>query len=296
VRWALGHWSAAREQTLQAARAVRGDRDEAQIVGMAETAKCLAMIERDLPQADAMLMEAGRLAARNGFSHHAIAAGLGMLRFHENRLDEAAELFSEARTLCKSAGDRVSEFQANEYLVLLDLQRGRFDDARERSRQLLALGDKLREGSEEPFARAMAGLCDYAIDDDDSGLEAALADLRVADAKHRLACVLTRAALIDCQRGRGAAAKRRAGEGLQYATLLERATEMLLANAVLAKDCAANGQPHEAARLAQEVTRLSQAGAAVWTREIAAHLEATQADPALPNPLGGRRPAAWGRR
>lgn len=297
VRWAQGHWSAAREQTLQGMRAVRGDRDEAQIVGMAETAKCLAMIERDLPQADAMLMEAGRLAARNGFSHHAIAAGQGMLRFHENRLDEAADLFSEARTLCKSAGDRVSEFQANEYLVLLDLQRGRFDDARERSRQLLALGDKLREGSEEPFARAMAGLCDYAIDDDDSGLEAALADLRVADAKHRLACVLTRAALIDCQRGRAAPAKRRASEALQYATLLERATEMLLANAVLSKDCAANGQVQEAARLAQEVTRLSQTSAAVWTREIAAQLEAAQADPALPgdlNPLGGRRTAAWG--
>jgi DNA-binding SARP family transcriptional activator len=37
VRWTQGQWTAAREQTLQAVRAVRGGQDEAQIVGMAET-------------------------------------------------------------------------------------------------------------------------------------------------------------------------------------------------------------------------------------------------------------------
>jgi hypothetical protein len=280
VRWALGHWSAAREQTLQAVRAVRGGRsgggahDEAQIVGMAETAKCLVMIERDIPQADAMLAEASVLAARSGIRHHAIAAGLGMLRFHEDRLDEAAELFRDARTLCKSAGDRVSEYQANEYLVMVDLQRGRLTDASDRSRELLVLGDKLREGSEEPFARALAALCDYATNDDDFSLEVALGDLRVADAKHRLACVLTRAALIDCQRGRAEPAKRRAAEALSYATLLERATEMLLANAVLAHDCASHGDGQGADAFIREVRRLAAAGAAVWTRQIVQRLEA----------------------
>ncbi len=272
VRWAMGHWSEAREQTLQAMRAVRGGRDEAQIIGMAETAKCLVMIERDIPQADAMLAEASKLAGRNGFSHHAIAAGLGMLRFHADRLDEAADLFREARTLCKTAGDRVSEYQANEYLVMVELQRGRLADARERSRELLALGDKLREGSEEPFARAMARLCDYAIDDDDQGLEAALADLRVADAKHRLAYVLTRAAVLDCERGRAEQATRRATEALGYATQLDRATEMLLANAVLSRDCTVAGDKAGATRFAQEAERLSTRGAALWTREILTRL------------------------
>lgn len=275
VRWAMGHWSAAREQTLQAMRAVRGGRstsDEAQIVGMAETAKCLVMIERDIPQADAMLAEASMLAERSGFSHHAIAAGLGMLHFHADRLDDAAERFREARTLCKSAGDRVAEYQANEYLVMVELQRGRLAEARERSRELLALGDKLREGSEEPFARAMARLCDYAIDDDDHGLEAALADLRIADAKHRLAYVLTRAALIDCERGRADAATHRATEALGYATQLDRATEMLLANAVLSRDCSVAGDKAGATRFAQEAERLSTRGAALWTHEILTRL------------------------
>ena len=126
----------------------RGAGDEEHIVGMAETARCLAMLERDLSHADAMLMEAQALAERKHLSHHAIPAALGMLRFHENRLDEAAELFKEARTLCKSAGDRISEFQAHEYLVMMEIERGRFEAARAHCAALIELGDKLREGSE----------------------------------------------------------------------------------------------------------------------------------------------------
>lgn len=55
--------------------------------------------------------------------------------------------------MCKSAGDRISEYQANEYLVMLDLQRGRLVEARERCQELLTLGDKLREGSVWPAQR-----------------------------------------------------------------------------------------------------------------------------------------------
>jgi DNA-binding SARP family transcriptional activator len=279
ARWTLGHWSAAREQTLQATRAVRGGDLEAQIVGLAETGKCLVMIERDISQADAMLMEASSLAERKRFSHHAIAAGLGMLRFHANRLDEASECFIQARALCKAAGDRVAEYQANEYLVMIDLQRGQIDEARARSRALLALADKLREGSEEPFARAMVALCDYAADDIATGLEPALSDLRVADAKHRLAYILTRAALLDCERGRADLARQRATEALRYATLLERATEMLLANAVLARDCAASGEARLSAQHRAEVDRLAGAGAALWTRAITSRLRAPARPP-----------------
>ncbi len=276
VRWEQGRWGAAREQTLQAERAVRGGDEESRIVGIAETAKCLAMIERDLSEADAMLMEASALAKRRGFTHPAIAAGLGMLSFHENRLDEADDLFREARTLCKSRGDRVNEYLANEYLIMLDLQRGRLLQARERCNELLMLGGKLREGSEEPFARAMLGLCNYAIDDEQEGMDAALADLRVADAKHRLACILARAALLDCERGRIDSAIGRATEALEYATLLERATEMLIANAVLSHASESRGDRTAAERYASEVARLASAGASVWTREIVEKLDKKQ--------------------
>jgi tetratricopeptide (TPR) repeat protein len=268
VRWEQGRWGAAREQTLQAERAVRGGDEEARIVGIAETAKCLAMIERDLSEAGAMLMEASALAKRRGFSHPAIAAGRGMLSFHENRLDEADDLFREARALCKSLGDRVNEYLANEYLIMLDLQRGRPLQARERCNELLMLGGKLREGSEEPFARTILGLCNYAIDDEQDGMDAALVDLRAADAKHRLAYILTRAAVLDCERGRIDSAVDRATEALKYASLLERATEMLIANAVLSHAGGSRGDYNAAETHAREVARLAVSGASAWTTQI----------------------------
>jgi DNA-binding SARP family transcriptional activator len=269
VRWQHGHFSGAREQSLQSERAARGGSEENHIIGMAETAKCLVLIERDLSQADAMLMEAEARAERRRFRYHAIPAAMGMLRFYENRLDEAEELLREARTQCKCAGDRINEYQANEYLVMIAIQRGSFDEARRHCRDLLSLGKKLREGSEYPFARALHGLCDYALQDDDAALDAALEDLRIADAKHRLAYVLTRAALLDYERGRIEPALRRATEALGHAELLQRSSEMLLAHVVLGLGLEAVGDSTEARGHAAKVTALEAAGVAAWAKNMA---------------------------
>jgi hypothetical protein len=239
---------------------------------MADTAKCLLMLERDLTQADAMLMEAEGLAARRRMRHHSIAAGQAMLRFYENRLDEAEELFKQARTLCKYAGDRVNEYQANEYLVMINFQRRRYADARARCSELLTLGKKLRGGSEAPFASALHGLCVYAIEDDPDTLDRALLDLRAADAKHRLACVQTRAALLDYERGRIDTAVARASEALACAELLERATEMMLAHVVLGFGKEAIGRNADAKRHFAAVDALEAAGVAEWARGMAAKL------------------------
>jgi DNA-binding SARP family transcriptional activator/tetratricopeptide (TPR) repeat protein len=276
VRWTHDHWTGAREQILQSERAARGGREEDHLIGMAQTAKCLAMLERDLSHADAMLMEAQSVAARKRLRHPAIPGGFGILRFHENRLDEAEELLKEARTLCKCAGDRVNEYQANEYLVMIDIQRGLYADARVRCGELLAIGEKLRAGSEAPFARALQGLCGYALDDLPQALDTALDDLRIADAKHRLAYVLTRAALIDFERGRFDKAIARAAEALGYAELLERATEKMLAHVVLGLAREASGEGAEARRHLAEAAELEAAGVAEWARGLPARLTATE--------------------
>lgn len=270
VRWEHGQWSAAREQSLQSARVVRGGRVRDQIVGIAQTAKCLVLLERDLPQADAMLMEAQALAENQHFHHHAIPAGAGMLKFHQNELDEAEELLKEARTLCKTEGDRVSEYQVNEYLAMIDYERGRIDEACERCAELVELGKKLRHGSEEPHAHTMAGLCQYAREDNDEPLDEALAALRVADAKHRLAFALNRAAQLDYERNRPDKAIARASEALEYATLLNRRSEMLVAHAVLKQALAMQGDSGSAARHASAIEELTATGVAEWAKAHAA--------------------------
>jgi hypothetical protein len=264
VRWAHGQWAYAREESLQSERVVRGAKGEDHIIGMAETAKCLAMIERDLSKADAMLMEAKALAARHGINYYAIHAGQGMLRFHENRMEEAEELLKESRNLCKSAGNRIDEFQANEYLMMIEFERGRYAEATHYCEAMQAIGEKLRVGSERPFANALAALCMYAADDQSDALEPALEQLRVADAKHRLAYTLTRAAQLDCERGRLDAATRRATEALEYATLLQRNTEVALARAILACTSRAGGDRAAASAHDAAIAELEAAGVATW--------------------------------
>ena len=189
-----------------------------------------------------------------------------MLRFHENKLDEATELFKESRVLSKSAGARIDEFLANEYLAMIEFQRGRYDEARAYCELLEQIGEKLRVGSEGPFARTLTALCDYASSDDSQALDAALEQLRIVDAKHRLAYTLTRAAQLDCERGRMDDAGRRASEALEYATLLQRATEMILARAVLCCTCRENGDATAAAEHAAAITELESAGVAEWAK------------------------------
>ncbi|MFY0990643.1 hypothetical protein [Halomonas sp. C05BenzN] len=272
VRWAHGQWADAREEALQSERVTRSADDSEQIVAMAETAKCLAMLERDLEQAREMLADAWALAAQRRLSHPALPMAQGLLAWHGNRVDEADARFKEARTLCKASGDRLGEFQANEYLMMMDVEHDRFDAAQSRCRLLVELGGKLRDGSEAPFALAARGLCHYALTDDATLLAEALDPLRAADAKHRLSWMLNRAARLDLQRNRPAAAITHAREALAHAQALERATGQLLAHHVLAQAHRVTGDAAAHQYHAAAVAALEQAPVARWAWQRAADL------------------------
>ena len=182
----------------------------------------------------------------------------------------AEELFKDARTLCKTAGDRMAEYQANEYLVMISVERGRFGEAAERAGALKDLGERLRQGSEGPFARSLLALCVYALEDEQAPLEPSLEALRLVDAKHRLAYVLTHAALIDLERGRAQLAVERASEALEYAQVLERATEMMLARAILCCGQQQLNGPVDEHRIA--LAELEEAPVARWARQRAREL------------------------
>lgn len=277
VRWVHGQWSDAQRDSLQAERVTRAGSDEDHIIGMAETAKCLALLERDLSHADAMLMETRSLAARQQMHCAAIPAALGILRYYENNLGEAEELLQEARTLFKSQGERVNEFQANEYLIMIDIERGAFDAALRHCKQLIDIGQKLREGSEEPFARALEALCSYAITGEDRNLDVCLESLRQADAKQRLTYILTRAALLDIDLGVTQSAQKRACEALDYAELLDRNSDKMLAHLVMAQvmRTKASQSADDSNRYKQHLdamAELTKTTVAKWARDKAAPL------------------------
>jgi DNA-binding SARP family transcriptional activator/Cdc6-like AAA superfamily ATPase len=229
VRWDHGQWSEAQRFSLQAERVARGATDEDHILGMAEAAKCLALLERDLSQADAMAMEASALAGRVSFQCPALPISQGILRYYENRLDDAVEHLEVARTLSKTEGDRITEYMANEYLTLVEVEREDYDAALERCQALVEIGSRLREGSERPFSLALQALCHYGLHREDSGLDDALQELRLMDAKQRLAYILNRAAMLDIVHERLEQGKARASEALALSQTMERPSEMLQA-------------------------------------------------------------------
>ena len=130
IRWEGGDWSDAKRHSLRAEFVARGADTREQVVAMAEAARCLALLERDLGHAEALVLEARARAANAGFETVAIPDALGMLRFHQGAWNEAADLFQSARELSLRQGDRIGEFRALEHLIVLDLERDRPDAAR----------------------------------------------------------------------------------------------------------------------------------------------------------------------
>jgi predicted ATPase len=243
LHWEGGDWSDAHRQSLRAELVSRSADEKQQIVAMAEAARCLALLERDLGQAESLAREASALAQRLGTMPVAIPAGLGMLRLHQGRLDEAAALFDQARAHARREGDHLEEFAALAHRIVLEFQRDDFSAAAALCADLVRLADKLREGSEAPFAHALAALAEFAQDDGATvdALEVALKALRVADAKHRLAFVLTKTAEIEVGRGAAATALIRAEEALRLSKLLGRPSDAALAQVAAARAAAALG-------------------------------------------------------
>ncbi len=266
IRWAHGQWSGAHQEALQAERVTRCADDREQVIAMAETARCLAMLERDLEQAAVMLAQARDLAARHHLHHPALPLAEGLLCLHADRFDAAEAHFNDARTLCKASGDRLGEFQAQESLLLIDLERDDHARARQRCGELRDLGERLRDGSEAPFAAAAEALCRYALEDDAGPFGVALVPLRHADARHRLAVLLLQAARLDLARGRLETATTRAAEALEHARVLERPTEQLLALSLLAEAAHRAGDREAGQRHAQAAEALVQGPVAGWAR------------------------------
>ena len=96
LRWEGGAQSDAARHMLHAEQVTRGMDGEERVVALAEAARCLVLLDRDLGDAEALALEARAIAVRTGVVTPAIADAIGMLRAHQGELDEAARRFREA--------------------------------------------------------------------------------------------------------------------------------------------------------------------------------------------------------
>jgi tetratricopeptide (TPR) repeat protein len=235
LRWETGGAEDANRFMMRAELVSRAGGEEQRILAMAEAARCLAILDRDLPRAEALALEAGALGRRAGVEPVAVPDALGILRLQQGRIADARTHFGRALELARASRDRLGEFTATEHLVMTEIEDGRHARAGQLAAGLVIIARKLREGSEAPFADALAALSRYLSGDETAreALDVAIADLRSADAKQRLIYVLTRAAGAELTRGLHASAARRAAEALRCAELLERPSDVERARALL---------------------------------------------------------------
>jgi tetratricopeptide (TPR) repeat protein len=205
--------------------------------GLADGASCLAQLEREIPRAQAMLIEAQRITDRLGEEPPELIWGSGCIGYILGQHDSALPILERAAALCRGNLNQWPAWDSLMRVVRIHLESGRFEAALSRTSDLLELAAKLGEGSEIPVSENLRALARLGLRENGAQMEVdrTLRDLEVVDARAFHAYALALAAEIDLQAGRVDSAITRAERALGEATYIERWSELVWANIILAR-------------------------------------------------------------
>jgi predicted ATPase/DNA-binding SARP family transcriptional activator len=245
-----GDYAAAHADTLRAAEAGRGGDAATAARALGTTGRCLALIEREIPRAEALLLEARALAEESGVTLQDIPWGLGLVRAFAGDYDEAVRHLETAVSLAQTEQDHWAQCECLQRLALIELERGAPRAARARACEMARVAAKMGEGSEAPIAAMLQALTDWMLGepDADGRVEDAIAVLRRVDAKALLSRALLIAAAIDLDAGCVDRAARRAEEALLAAEVVGRRSEIASGFAIRARVALAGGDLQAATR------------------------------------------------
>jgi DNA-binding SARP family transcriptional activator len=248
LHWYAGNLGSAHSHTLRHADIARGGRPDEAARGLANTARCLAHLERDPLRADALLAEARELAGAGAGQLLDLVWAEGLQHRHRGEYDLAVECLQRALALGRAGGHRYSEWDCQARLAMIDLERGRAAAALERCRALEPLLAQMGEGSEPAFSAALLALArDAAGEPAAAEVESAIEALVRLDSRWMLAYTLSLAASLDAARGERGRAGQRARAALEASEAVGRRNEAAVARALLARLALAEGD-RDAAR------------------------------------------------
>jgi hypothetical protein len=216
---------------------------------LAYTGSCLSEIEREMPRAEALLLEAKSLAERVGLELADISIGLGCVYYHRADFDAARQLLIQGWKITQAEQDHWRECSTLRYLAMLELEAGEPTNALTYCHEMNSVAAKMSgEGSEKPFAIALDALARYRLQQigAESALEQALLTLRQIDAKRMLAYILIGAAQRDLDTGRIELAKIRAEEARLMAEPLHHPSKIALAWTIVIQSTWVYGQHQQA--------------------------------------------------
>jgi tetratricopeptide (TPR) repeat protein len=236
-------------QALQAGRAADVQTTQAQL---ANTGRCLILIERDVAHADECLREARALGPNaTGRIPLELTLGTGLLHAFKGEYEEAVPVLEKAAELAAIEEDHWIHSIALIRLARLSLDLARPEEVIARCRVLEPLVAKLSEGSEAPFVAALLAVAKVKLGEDGSisAAKAAIAKLRAIDAKAHLAYALDVLAEHEVGAGRLDEARRCAEEAVRAAEAVGQRSEAAVARSLLARIACDEGDPKGARTL-----------------------------------------------
>lgn len=238
-----GDSGAARDATLRAAEQTRDADPLAHALQLGHTARCLAMIDREMDRAYALFCEAEDLARRADAQVVSVEWARGMFCWFRGEHGDALASLRRALALVRLAEDRWAEYECQRCIVSVELESRDFEGAQVDARELDQVAAKMVGGSERSVSRALLALRDLAVGEPGAEVEfeRALSQLRLEDAQRVLGYVLTLAAEYDLDAGRLDVAERRATDALAAAEVVDHASLVVLARSTLARIACARG-------------------------------------------------------
>jgi predicted ATPase/DNA-binding SARP family transcriptional activator len=255
------------QSTVRSAEAVRDTDPATAARTLASTARCLVLIERDMPRALQLAHEVEQLARTHQLKLHEVPWALGMVHHYTGDLERASDEHQQAIRLNQATQDHFADSVCLSELAAIELERRRFVEARAWAARAIEVVDKMGDGSEGPFAAAIDALARFGAGEaGEEEVERALATLRNLDAQALLSYACNTLAELQLERGNSGPAAAAARRALEAARVVDRKSEMALAMALLCKIANASGDRKEAARLIQALQPLVDGGAALSAR------------------------------
>jgi DNA-binding SARP family transcriptional activator len=229
-----GEHARAETSTLAAARVAQTAGDMVHVRQLANTARCLAELERDMPRARSLATEADGLARRHDTRDTEVHWVAGLLARWDGELDRAATEIAIALALARSADDHWREYKCLSWLAVCALEADEPTEALRRCAELRVVAARLGDGQSplaDAFEALAAGSGDVQAFD---RMDRAVDGLRRVDDKSHLAYVLDRAAECALDGGHRCRAARLAAEAFSAARAMGRRDEATIAWALLA--------------------------------------------------------------
>jgi DNA-binding SARP family transcriptional activator len=271
-----GNLSAVQQHALQAAEQGRTASPTTTLYMLAHTGACLAEIGRDIPRAEALLLEAQSIADRLGLDAIDIPFGLGCVRRYQGEVEEARSLLRQGWQMAQLAQDHWRECTCLTNLVMLELETGQLALALDYGSELIHVSAQMGEGSEAPHAAALDAVTRYLLQEKNAAesLERSRQVLKRIDSPRMLAYIQTLAAAWDLQQGNLKQAIARAEEALESAQALENPSELTLAWAMVIQSQHQLGNLDQAKQQLVELkTRLQGQPLSTRAQQHLAHLE-----------------------